>query len=104
LRADAEGADYLLAGNVFGSRTHPGEPAAGTVLVETICREVRVPVIAIGGITPQNAPECLRSGAAGVAVVSGIADAADPRAAAAEYWSAIQDRRADSHDRADGER
>ena len=46
------------------------------------------PCIAIGGILPGDVPEVLRSGGAGVAVVSGILGAGDVEAAAREYWAA----------------
>ena len=89
--AAAEGADYLLAGTVFPSRSHPDSHSAGVELIGSICASVRIPVIAIGGISPDNCEECLRAGAAGVAVLSSILFAADPRAAARSYWTRLKD-------------
>ena len=53
------------------------------------CERVSVPVIAIGGITPGNAGEVMRAGAAGVAVIGAVFDAPDPRAAAAALRAAV---------------
>ena len=51
------------------------DPAIGLAELERICRAVSVPVVAIGGIDPSNAGDCIRAGAAGVAVIRAAADA-----------------------------
>lgn len=62
--------DYLLAGTIFPTRSHPGETPAVLDGLEAICKATALPVIAIGGITPENAGECIKAGAAGVAAMS----------------------------------
>jgi thiamine-phosphate diphosphorylase len=73
LRAQEEGADYLGVGPVYptGSKADAGE-AVGTVRLAKICAAVRLPVVAIGGVNAGNAAEVMESGAAGIAVISGI--------------------------------
>jgi thiamine-phosphate pyrophosphorylase len=88
-RAEAEGADVLVLGTVFTSPSHPGAPTIGIEGVRGVCERVSVPVIGIGGITKESAGDVIRAGASGVAVISAIFDAPDPRAAAAELRSAI---------------
>jgi len=78
-----EGADYLVAGTVYATPTHPEVEPAGLGLIASCSREV-VAVIGIGGIGPGNASHVLRAGAAGVAVVRAVWDASDPVAASAE--------------------
>lgn len=90
-RAEHDGLDYVMAGNVFETGSHPGKPAAGLDFLASVCRAVSIPVIAIGGITPQNTPDCLRAGAAGIAVLSTIMRANDPRAAASAYRAVLDD-------------
>lgn len=89
LRAEAVGADFLQIGTVFASTTHPGGATIGIDGISAICDAVRVPVIGIGGITATNAAEVMRAGATGVAVISAILDADNPRAASAELRDAI---------------
>ncbi len=88
-RAKAEGADLLQIGTVFASASHLGGPTLGIEALHEICDTVHVPVIAIGGITSANAPGVMRAGAEGVAVISAILDAGDPRAAAERLRAAI---------------
>lgn len=76
-----EGADYLVAGHVFATPTHPDRPAAGLALV-TACAALGRPVIAIGGVTVENAAECRAAGAYGIAAIRALWDADDPYAAA----------------------
>lgn len=88
--AFAAGADYVLFGHVYESASKPGLPPRGLRLLGETVRlagEGR-PVIALGGILPVHVPELLRSGAAGLAVLSGIGAAADPAEAAREYRAA----------------
>jgi thiamine-phosphate pyrophosphorylase len=77
--AARDGADYIFFGPVFAtpSKTKFGEPQGVTKLAE-ICRAVSVPVIAIGGITLENAGECISVGAAGIAAIRLFQDADDP--------------------------
>ncbi len=77
-----EGADYLLLGNIFETPTHPGRPAGGVGLVRDASR-LGLPVIAIGGITPDNAGAVRDAGAYGVAAIRALWQAPDPAAAAA---------------------
>ena len=89
LRAAEEGADYLVAGTIFASRSHPGITPAGVGFLREVCTRVTAPVIAIGGVTPELARPCMEAGAAGVAVLSAIMHSTDPHAAAAEYWARL---------------
>jgi thiamine-phosphate pyrophosphorylase len=82
--------DYLLLGTIFPSRTHPGGTVGGIGLVRATRPFVRVPLVAIGGITAGNAAEVIEAGADGVAVVSAILEAADPGAAARELLGAVE--------------
>ena len=81
-RAQAGGAGYVVAGPVYQTRSHPGVQPAGLTLIEEIARTVDVPVLAIGGVTPERVGEAVRAGASGVAAISAVFAAGDPRAAA----------------------
>jgi thiamine monophosphate synthase len=89
IRAEQEGCDYIVAGSIFPTTSHPNGPAAGVKLIEDIARAVNIPILAIGGITAANARKCIEAGASGVAVISAIFDAEDPKQAAQELWRAI---------------
>lgn len=89
LQAERDGADLVQLGTVFETASKPGAQAIGVEGVREACTRARIPVIAIGGITPANAADVMRAGAAGVAVIGSILDADDPRAAAAALRAAI---------------
>lgn len=78
--AIAEGADFLVVGNIYQTPTHPGRPAAGPALVRELAGLGR-PVIAIGGVTPARVPELKAAGAYGVAAIRSLWLAQDPAAA-----------------------
>ena len=81
--AVSEGADYLGCGAVFGSRTKDvGDEAIGTCRLDQVARAVPVPVVGIGGITPENVASVAATAAAGTAVVGSVMSAPDPEAAA----------------------
>lgn len=103
--AERDGAAWVVAGHVFPTASHPGEDGRGTAFVSAVAGAVAVPVIAIGGITPERVTELRRAGAHGVAVIRGIWEASDAEAAATDYL-AMYDADADrpGHDRADAER
>ena len=69
---EAGGADYLGSGAVFGSTTKKDAIPMKHELLEEICHSVKIPVVAIGGITAENVLQLKGRGIAGVAVVSGI--------------------------------
>jgi thiamine-phosphate pyrophosphorylase len=81
-QAWSECSDYLIAGPVFETRSHPGAPLAGSELIEAIAGAVAIPVLAVGGITAGRVPEVMRAGAKGVAVISAILASPSPREAA----------------------
>jgi thiamine-phosphate pyrophosphorylase len=84
--ADA-GADYVAFGSVFPSPTKPNARRVDLHLLRRACRELRVPVCAIGGITPKNAAPVIAAGADMIAVIQSISEAADPEAAAQRLQS-----------------
>lgn len=85
LAAEAGGADYVAFGSFFPSATKPGAVAAPLDLLQEARKRLHVPIIAIGGITPENAPVLIEAGAAAIAVISGLFDAPDIELAARQY-------------------
>ena len=77
---EAESAAYYIgAGPIWETPSKAdADPAIGLTGLSEICAAVRIPVIAIGGIDATNAADCIRAGAAGVAVVRAAGDAAHP--------------------------
>jgi len=83
------GADYILAGHVYPSPSKPGLPPLRIAGLASIVAVAPCPVIGIGGITPARVAEVTQTGARGVAVIGAIAEAGDPRAAAAALRVAV---------------
>ena len=82
--AREQGADYLGAGAVFPTGTKNNVTPLDLSVLRDICKSVDIPVVAIGGISAENAGALGGTGIAGAAVVSGIFAASDIRGAAAE--------------------
>ena len=79
--ASREGADYLFFGPVFPTPSKgPFGPPQGLDRLAEVCRSVPIPVLAIGGVTLENIPNCLAAGASGVAAIRLFQDAPDPAA------------------------
>ncbi|MEK6604034.1 MAG: thiamine phosphate synthase [Nitrospirota bacterium] len=89
--AEAGGADYIGFGPVFPTETKENpDPVVGVEGLREVRALVRIPVVAIGGITAKNAGGVRAAGADGVAVVSAVLAASDPKAAIAELLRAIE--------------
>jgi len=85
------GADYLGFGPVFDSPTKAGvREARGLAMLAQACLATDLPVVAIGGVTLENAPMCWKAGAASVAVISEIERSRDRRALVAAYLEAAR--------------
>jgi thiamine-phosphate pyrophosphorylase len=81
-RSAAATADYVGAGPVWATPSKPdADPPLGLDGLRELCAAVDVPVVAIGGIDASNAADCIRAGAAGVAVIRAAREAAALRAA-----------------------
>ena len=80
--AEASGADYLGIGAVFSTSTKKDTVSISSDELRRICSSVSIPTVAIGGITDGNIPLLRNTGIDGVAVVSAIFSAEDPRSAA----------------------
>ncbi len=90
-QAASDGADFLIAGTMFATGSHPGEAPAGPGLVRKAAARCNLPIIGIGGITPDNAAEVMDAGASGVAVIRSILTADAPRDAARRLSSAMSE-------------
>ena len=88
---EAAGADYLGVGPTFRTRSKRGLPdPLGPARVGDVARAVRIPVVAIAGITVDAVPALLDEGVHGVAVISAINDADDPAAATEAFLRVIE--------------
>ncbi|MDO8890811.1 MAG: thiamine phosphate synthase [Sulfurimicrobium sp.] len=85
VQAEAEGADYVAFGSFFPSSTKPGAVAAPLSLLSEAKGRLSVPIVAIGGITIDNAASLIAAGADAIAVISGLFDAPDIHFAAQQY-------------------
>ena len=84
VQAVADGADFLVAGSVFATASHPGAAPRGLALAGGLADAVDAPVIGIGGIDGGNVDLVMRSGASGAAVIRAIGESENSEAAARE--------------------
>ncbi|MCX7140305.1 MAG: thiamine phosphate synthase [Proteobacteria bacterium] len=85
--------DYLAFGSVFSSPTKPAAVRAPLAIFSEARRRFSLPLVAIGGITLQNAPQVFAAGADAVAVISDLFDAGDIAERAAGYTRLSQQQR-----------
>lgn len=83
--AVAAGADYIAFGAFYSSSSKPFAVRATPELLQHAHAEFAVPVVAIGGINPNNSAVLIQSGAHAVAVISALFDATDIRLAAQNF-------------------
>jgi thiamine-phosphate diphosphorylase len=91
---EVEALDYLLVGTLWESPTHPGRPGTGPERLRRVERDLQrggrcLPLVGIGGLTPQRVAEVRAAGGYGVAVRGGIWDSADPPRAALAFATAL---------------
>ncbi|MFW5874771.1 MAG: thiamine phosphate synthase, partial [bacterium] len=86
---DLSRCDYIGTGPVFTTSTKAdAKSVIGIDGLADVIDRATVPVVAIGGITPEKAPECFKAGASGVAVISAVTRADDPAVAAGSLAAA----------------
>ena len=87
--AEKAGADWCVAGHVLETPSHPGEPRRESNFINELVAEVRIPVIAIGGVRPEHVRLLIHKGAHGVAAIRGIWEDENSELAASRYLSQI---------------
>jgi thiamine-phosphate pyrophosphorylase len=90
--AAAAGADYVAFGSFYPSSSKPQATPCPLTLLDDARRELALPIVAIGGITPDNAPDLVRHGADFLAVISAVFASADVRVAARRFADLFTER------------
>lgn len=85
LAAEREGADYVAFGRFFPSRSKPLATPAHLETLTEAQRRIKLPIVAIGGITPENGGRLLDAGAGLLAAIDAVFGAGDPSIAAAAF-------------------
>jgi thiazole tautomerase (transcriptional regulator TenI) len=88
-QAEQKGANYVLYGHIFPSKSKPGLLPKGLAELKKLTGQLNIPVIAIGGITAENTKHVIHAGAKGIAVMSGILEAHDPLLAVMDYQKSL---------------
>lgn len=78
IEAEKMGASYILASPIFETQCKPGAEPRGIAFIKAIKEVVKIPVIALGGISLENGKEVMEAGAQGLAVMSAIMAAKEP--------------------------
>lgn len=102
--AEAAGADYIGFGPLFPTTTKDAGPCQGVEKLRSLRNAVTLPILAIGGIRPDNIAEAMHAGANGVAVVSAVLSAPDPGAVARDLIDRIETARLHKQQRKGEER
>jgi thiamine-phosphate pyrophosphorylase len=89
-RAEDERADFVTLSPVYATTSKPDAPALGPDRFALHVSGCRMPVYALGGVTPERVAACLDAGAFGVAVVNGILDAPNVADAVRRYFHALR--------------
>jgi thiamine-phosphate pyrophosphorylase len=87
--AEAAGADYIGFGPLFPTATKDAGPHQGIEGLRQVRNAVALPILAIGGITPDTVVQAMRTGSNGVSVISAVLSAPDPGAVARDMLQRI---------------
>lgn len=82
--------NYVGTGPVYPTKTKPGKPVLGLDGFAELIKHAPVPVVGIGGVTPENANAVIKAGANGVAMMRGISEAEDVQAAAHKFLREVK--------------
>ena len=91
MTAAQAGADYVAFGRFFSSHSKPDAQPAEAALLQQARRQLQLPIVAIGGITPENGQVLLAAGADLLAAIYGVFGQPDIEAAASAYAALFQD-------------
>ncbi len=90
VRAAESGADYLFVGTLFETSSHPAAAVKGAELMSQVATRVDLPLIGIGGVTPERTADVLASSGHGIAAIRGVWDAPSPQDAVQAYLDAVE--------------
>ena len=90
-KRETEGADFVTYSPIYPTASKPGYgPAVGVEGLAKVVENVRLPVFALGGVTPERVTECLAAGAFGVAVMSGVMVSTNAKKQARRYLDTLR--------------
>lgn len=89
IKAESCGADYLIAGTIYSTDSHPYKKPEGLSLIKSISSNVSIPVFAIGGMKPKNIIPVLESGASGISTISSILSSDEPKKIAQSFYKIL---------------
>lgn len=89
--AEKNGAEYVMFGHVYETTCKPGLQARGVQLVKELTSALSIPVVAIGGLTPDRIPEMRLTNVKGIAVMSGIFTHREPRIMAQAFSKKVKE-------------
>jgi len=92
IQCESEGADYLLYGHIFETTCKADLLPRGVEQLKDICQNVKIPVIAIGGITPETIDQLNQTNVHGVAVMSYVMESKDPKSALMKLKEVVEER------------
>ena len=99
LKAEMAGADYIGVGSIFPTNTKDDAELVGIETLNKVRRAVKIPLVAIGGVSWMNAAEALEAGADSLAVISAISEDPNPALAAKELALLFNNRKASEETR-----
>ncbi|MDE5582318.1 MAG: thiamine phosphate synthase [Ruminococcus sp.] len=76
--AEKKGVDYVIAGHIFETDCKKGLAPRGLDFLREVCKSIKIPVYAIGGINPHNISETAKAGADGACIMSGFMKCENP--------------------------
>ena len=90
-KREAEGADFITYSPIYLTTSKPGYgPAVGVANLARLAKQVKLPIFALGGITPARVAACMAAGAAGIAVMSGVMSPTGAGEQAKRYLDALR--------------